>query len=691
MEIPIYLAMGLATAGYLKSKKTNEKKNYSKNIYSDGIYDKVSKIEYDKVSKHASSGFESGVVPYFFNTMSETGTKKLKNPNYDPKIFQKIIQDLKLFGKINIKVAHLNPQSVDNTILHAGDDSVTGVFATNEDAVASSFSTIITKNQVKPEIMEKHNNMVPFFGGSVKQNTYAENRQQDGKLESFTGQFKLDQNHKVETSTLFSPIQQDIFSVEVPHDMDRYSTALTYRNNEIPFEQTYVGRGLNNGYTATPSGGYHNEVRALPKNIDQLLVNPKQTYKGKVIKGKHMVGKRTAEQKVYNYIPKVLVENKNGERNFTTTGEAIAQTSRAEVILRQTNRKSGSANIGPASSQNGTAQQMKQNVLLTKDTTLLGAIIGAVQAIGKQMGTQPSNYSVSKTKRAVIQEKNTNNYGYSGQSAYNGQVYNNTPTKHLKGEDMRTLNPSDANVSSASYYGQLVNDTKLKNTGRETIEKNDYSGNLNGGYIEGKTYDPNQKLKTTVKETTETNNYNGVVGAVQSTGQYVYDPFDFAKTTGRQTIENNTHTGIANAQVGNGDGYRTAPTNINSTQRENYSDSSYSAPAEGMSKPIIYDSAYSMRQNTINEVISKNRDNSKQGSKIFNSDVSLTSIPSDSTDYQRTLIPVKMTGSQQRSQTSYNLSGNKVNDSNRFFDTAVLSQLNSNPFNISILSNTNIN
>ena len=720
MDVPIYLALGLATAGYLKSP--NNKKNASKNIYSDGIYDKVTKMEFDKVSKYAEAGYSSGVVPFFFNSLSTSdasGAKLVKNPNYNEKLFHELVSQLKM--KKIIKVEHLNAEACENNILLAGNnESVTGTYASNEDTKSSSYSTLVTKNQKIPEIEGKHNNMVPFFGGSVKQNTSIENRQQEDKLEYFTGQFKLDQNHKTETLTMFSPTKEDIFSVDVPRQMDRYSTALTYRNNELPFEQVHVGRGLNDGYTAKPSGGYHNDTRILPKNIDQLVVNPKQTYKGKVIKGKNVVGKRTAEQKVYNYKPKVLVTNENGERNFVTTGERIAQASRPEIILNNVRKNTAPANIGHAKSQNGNKEKMNQTVSLGKDTTLLGAIIGAVQAIGKQMGTQPNAYKVEKTKRAVIQEKNTNNFGYTGQISYNGQIYNNTPVKHLKGESIRTLNPTDGNIGSGTYAGQLVSTDKLKattketteinnsngyitggytegkvydptaeqkHTGRQTIENNTNNGHITGGYIEGKVYDPTVQQKNTGRQTIENNNYNGTVSALQSTGQYVYDPFDFAKNTGRQTIEDSNYRGVISAQVGTGDGYRTAPTNITETQREGYSDSTYTRPAEGQPRPQIYDSAYSMRQNTINEVISKNRENSAQGAKIFNSNVSLTSMPSDKTDANRTPLKYKSTGVQERLDKEYSLSGNKVNDANKYFDTSVLNQLSDNPYNLNILRN----
>ena len=63
------------------------------------------------------------------------------------------------------------------------------------------------------------------------------------------------------------------------------------RQNELPFEQINVGKGLNKGFTAKPSGGFHDvddRQYFMPKNVDQLRVanKPKLTYAGRVVTGK---------------------------------------------------------------------------------------------------------------------------------------------------------------------------------------------------------------------------------------------------------------------------------------------------------------------------------------------------------------------------------------------------------------------
>lgn len=683
MDLPVYLAMGLATTGYLKSDKKKAKKNGNANgqmnIYNNASYDRVERAEFNVVNRAIEKGFESGIVPYFFNAISDSSAKKIKNPNYDPALFKSEI--MKIYPNLKLTVSHVNPQAVDNNILKAGDDMVTGTFASNDPN--DKYSTLLTKAQSAPEIKKTHNNMVPYFGGSVKQNTYDTNIQQDQKLEAFTGQFKLDQNHKKENTNLFAPVQQDIFSTEFPRELDRYSTNLTYRNNEIPFEKTYVGRGLNDGYTATPSGGFHNDVRALPKNIDQLLVNPRQSYKNKVIKGKHMVNKRVAEQQSFKYTPDGTIMNLNGERNFVTTGASLAQTARSEIIMKDTNRKNNVFISGAATAVNSHKSSNRQEITQNKDNTLYSVLLGAIQAVGKKFTTEADSKVVIRTERGKKQVvKQGNAFGNIKQMNYHLD-----PTKELKAESYNPLDTIKYIINAGQTNAPVYNLTPLKTTIGEFTEVNTNNGTINNAQTTGAyVYDPTQLTKTTGRQIIENNENNGNINNAQTTGTYVYDPFDFTKTTGRQLIENNENSGNITGQIGTGDGYRTAPTDIIETQRENYSDSSYNAPANNTgSGEMLYNSAYSMRQNIINEVLSTNRDNNKEGAKVFSNDIGkLTSSHNDDI-LTRTSAPVRTNKAQERPTNMYELTSvkNLSTVQNKFFTPEIYTdQINSNALQV---------
>ena len=810
----------------------------SGNIYNNGYFDKVAKIEYDSTSSTMSAGFEGGVVPYFFNTMSQTGTKKIKNPNYNPLIFKQKIRDLVKAKKIIIRSNH--PEVTGNTILGVnnavglggkqgpavGDmNTYTGVQAMNEFGTFGNCQELITKAVNPPAIPPTHNNMVPFIGGSVKQNTYSENRQQDGKMEAFTGQFKLDQNHKREELTMFSPIQQDVMSTDSPRQMDRYSNSLTVRNGEIPFEQTHVGKGLNAGYTAKPSGGFHQDIEArpLPKNSEQLYVNPKVSYKNRIIKGKHMVSKRTAEQGNYKYAPETLIHNENGQWNGGAKATTVAQTARSQIIMRDTNRKCNKIIMGPARDQSGsksTIASLKQSVKQSDKVTFLGVLMGAVQAIGKQSNeikytardtgrtetserfaqgdyrgvakantqvgaiyhtdapqpgqgetyrqtegfltggriegkTYDPNQLTSVTGRQTI-ENNTMNGNLTG-NRIEGQSYdpnqltrttgrqtieNNTQNGNLIGGRIegKTYDPNqltsttgrqtiennnqNGNLAGNRIEGKTYDPTQLTSTtGRQTIENNNQNGNLTGNRIEGKTYDPTQLTSTTGRQTIENNTKNGNLtgGRIEgktydptqltsTTGRQTienntqsgqlkgrnahiaYDPFDVTRTTGRQQIEDTEYTGIVSGQaIGGGNGYTTAPQDISDTHRQEYSDAQYLNGAEGMPREMVYDSAYSMRQNTINEIIDKHRDPYKQGVKrcVGSDDINMTTHKQDvDLMNQYSSVPKKFITATNR--PANNVIGNLTScknisrEDNVYYDTDIVKQLANNDLNIGI-------
>jgi len=101
-----------------------------------------------------------------------------------------------------------------------------------------------------------HNNMTPFFGGSIKQNV--DDFANKEMFENYTGTNTLYQK-KSEIAPMFKPKT----NVSNPYGIqsldgfmnDRYIVG-NKRNNIAPLEQIRVGPGLNKGYESTPSGGF---------------------------------------------------------------------------------------------------------------------------------------------------------------------------------------------------------------------------------------------------------------------------------------------------------------------------------------------------------------------------------------------------------------------------------------------------
>ena len=104
-------------------------------------------------------------------------------------------------------------------------------------------------------------NMVPFFGGSIKQNTRIDQHQTT--LDLFTGSERL-KPPKQEVETMFSP-EKNVAStngvgVSYNNDRSRFIQS-NYQQGVKPFQEVRVGPGLNQGPTASGSTGFHDTYR----------------------------------------------------------------------------------------------------------------------------------------------------------------------------------------------------------------------------------------------------------------------------------------------------------------------------------------------------------------------------------------------------------------------------------------------
>ena len=188
--------------------------------------------------------------------------------------------------------------------------------------IPSQFNNkIINKNNNPKEILHsdlsgkniefKHNNMIPFFGSKVRQNT---NNINDSTLSNHTG-IEHFVTSKKETEPAFNPTFNSNINYGTQNQNETVQSRVnssTYKRNELPFDQVKVGPGLNNGYNAEPVGGFHPETRPyiMPKSIDELRPksNPKVTYKGRMIPGKEINNKPGKMGKMLQYNPPQVFE-----------------------------------------------------------------------------------------------------------------------------------------------------------------------------------------------------------------------------------------------------------------------------------------------------------------------------------------------------------------------------------------------
>lgn len=372
-----------------------------------------------------------------------------------------------------------------------------------------------------------HNNMEPFFGGTVKQNIdpYAHR----SKLESFTGANPIFQ-HKKEVKPMFAPEKNHFIHglpVRAEDQLDRYEPSMK-KTNILPFKQMKISPGLD----GQKQQGFQDYYRPTYKTTDELRVNPKSNYKGRVIGEGARIAKRT------KIVP--VISRKNVDLSFSndpksknkyyremlknTLGGSSKGTvnSKDTIILEQTQRDMYGDKLKEF--QGGARGEINKEYIVpdmrvsNKPTYTIG---------GDHNPTGPNKkniaYNLDQKMRTTIRQDTQDN-------VHNMINFNS----ELKG---RTTNPYD----------------QAKTTTKEQFVNNEYESINVGGIIKNKgiSYDDEKwRPQVTIREQFEDNKYETVnVGGVYKK-LTSYDDTDLAKNTIRQQTENHEHSHI-NAQDSN--------------------------------------------------------------------------------------------------------------------------------------------
>ena len=137
-----------------------------------------------------------------------------------------------------------------------------------------------------------HSNMTPHFSNKQMINEYNE-QTLTHKVDLFSGSSKNFEPKKEVLQENFSEMQKDVNLVNGMKSntdvLQSYYQPGKERRNELPFQQDYVGPGLNlpANQSIRPDGGKQEDFRPLPKSVDQLRSadRPRESYEGVVIPG----------------------------------------------------------------------------------------------------------------------------------------------------------------------------------------------------------------------------------------------------------------------------------------------------------------------------------------------------------------------------------------------------------------------
>lgn len=506
--IEVYVLLTLGTLGYLLNKSSNQVKKTSNKIVN------------------------VGEMPSMKNIYESTHSKKVDS-----------ITRAKAAKKYDeSSVSRKTGVISDNYTFMKDDDKA----KQEDDMIVSLSGGYIRRDDFK------HNNMVPFYGGSVRQNM--NDKSNRTLLENFTG-IKDIQKNKCETKSFYD-LTKDVTNVNGMKNNDDFFqdriVAPTIRNNEFPIPSIRVGPGVGIGYTSEPTGGFQQydvQQYAQDKCVDQLRTqkNPNKNALGVVDKSKETFKGRTVDGLKTGLRGEVGVFAKNKVETFyeqtpdmlfRTTGANLKPSKTGKFNVKETNRLTTSKqHIGTAYGSSRLARTADPNVRRSARQQFKGPELGSAAmgrfGVGNKHDHGKSKILVYNNERDVTSSR-----------VYQGNLTSLVKAIIAPLEDMIKVTKKQHVVDNPRHFGNLgiqipskptvydPNDT-AKTTVKETTIHDAIIGNLKG-HEKNTVYDPTDTARTTVKET---NIHDAILGNLKGYEKItVYDPNDIARTTIKETL-----------------------------------------------------------------------------------------------------------------------------------------------------------
>ncbi len=584
-----------------------------------------------------------------------------------------------------------------------------------------------------------HNNMVPFYGGSVKQNM--DDKSNKVLLESFTGVSDL-YKKKQEVESFYDRTKDmtNINGMQSMNDfyMDRIVPP-TKRNNEFPLEQVRVGKGLGQGYDDKPTGGFQQfEVQnyAQTKCVSELRTkkNPhanalgiadvqKEIYTGRVLDG-IKEKKRTMDIEVPKNRPDTYWEQSQ-DNLFKTTGAITKEPDYGEFNVKDTNRKDTSVEYtGTAIASTALKRKADGEIIPSHRIELSGENIGIAALANK--GTGDNDDFGKKNIMVYDQERDI-----TSTKVQAGNLTSLVKSIVAPLEDFLKITKKQEGIDNPRHFGNMhaqipekptlydpndvarttIKETLIhdeigsqikgpvqlyvydpddvaKATIRETLRREDYEANLRGGVNKGVAYDPDDIAKKTIKETTvDISREYGNIDPVHADGGYKSNKFD-AKVTHKQFISDNDYYGTAERDKGKG--YITNEFDAKITHKQFTSDNQHYGIADSSSKAnrdySDFESEKIEKLTNRKEVTVNGREPTQTGSKVFND---CLNIPIPRKTQVCSLEGDRLTKVYEATPYLDDASVTKTKgiedmERDRRFDLSILDSLKSNPYNISI-------
>ena len=384
----------------------------------------------------------------------------------------------------------------------------------------------------------RHNNMVPFFGGRVKQNMRASAN--SDRLDSYTGS-GVNQIKKQEVENMFKDAQAPFgnpFGLESATDfMQSRMEEPRNRAGEKPFEPTRVGPGIGEQFGQTGKGGFqqfevNQYMQDTIKTTDQLRTanKPKLTYEGVTVPGQHFIGKSADVKDIgevrKNRPDRFYVDDTGVSYGSVATGTTtFKEAARPVQVLPHTARPETSVEYIPS----GASQDFGQSYVAGSFRTPMTQQHGGA-------GYRNANMTGYYTKDI---DANQADYGRAG--------FENRPNeRESTSERAMGLNVAPAQDGQGATTIHFEDDARPTRRG-ETVGTLRQSGTpvgYAGGAPAITVWDPSDIARTTVKESTVAWKHLGIAAPGAAPARLkVYDPEDIARPTQKAQLSARSYTG----------------------------------------------------------------------------------------------------------------------------------------------------
>jgi len=384
-----------------------------------------------------------------------------------------------------------------------------------------------------PSSQFTHNNMVPFFGGSVKQNMRPS--MNNSLLDTYTGS-GYTQISKKEVTNMFDTQRPfgNPFGLESATDFIESRIELPRnRGGERPFEPTHVQPGIGEKFGFVGKGGFQQfEVNQVmrPKTTDELRTanNPKMTYEGVVVPGANFIANPAYDPgEVRKYRPdRFYIDETNARAGAAAPVGLIKESVRSIQVLPDTTRTETTTEaFGPAASV---------------DT-------GESYVVGSYRTPMTQQYGGAGYRNGNATNYYTNNVD-SPEADYGRASFENRPNERTAtSERTMALNVVPADTGQVPVHYQDDARPTRRTEMEDGVSDFGHAVGYAGGAPSATVWDPTDVARTTVKETTINLDYRGIADSAGAPNRLkVYDPKDIARPTQKAQLSNRQYYGSGN-------------------------------------------------------------------------------------------------------------------------------------------------